>query len=607
MKELPMVCICAMSMSMLEALVMLPAHLGHVSPLGLSRHRANGNESAATSSDSSTPATIANPFRRIWNGFFNLKDRFFNSLVDVWYDRLIRLLLHWRYVTLAGTVATLSIAIGLVEGGIVPFTPVPKMDSETVVCALKMPVGTPAAQTRDRLIAINDILTAMPEVVNVQVMVGIQVDIAGEGSVGESLGSHLGQLIIELKPAHERNRTSETVVTDLRHKTEKLSGVNSITWSALSGGPAGRALEVKVTSDREESSVAAAKALREKIASYDGVFDLDDDLNANQREVRLKLREAARPTGITVTMLGNEVRNAFYGREARRLTRNREDVKIMVRYPKEFRQNVYNLESMYVPCAALNGRHHWVPVREVAELTEDQSHDTLHRSEQRRAISVFADVDELHNDNEIANSLQKWIDTEFRERFPDVRVEMLGKTLENRKFINSMMVAFPVSILIIYVLLAALFRSYVQPLVVLIAIPFGVQGAIVGHWIMGYNLTIMSLIGLVALNGIVDNDSLVLVDFINTKVKAGLSHFEASVEGSKLRMRAIVLNTITAVVGMTPLMFETSFQAKFLIPLAVTLTWGLIFATALTLVVVPAINMVFFDVAWLFGKAKDEH
>ena len=172
---------------------------------------------------------------------------------------------------------------------------------------------------------------------------------------------------------------------------------------------------------------------------------------------------------------------------------------------------------------------------------------------------------------------------------------------------DSMLLAFPASLLIVYVLLAGLFRSYVQPLVVLIAVPFGIEGAIVGHWIMGYDLTIMSVIGCTALIGIVDNDSLVLVDFINNRVRAGMSHFEASVTGSKLRMRAIVLNTITAVVGMSPLMFETSFQAKFLIPMAITLTWGLIFATVLTLVGVPAINMVFFDATRLFrGEPSPE-
>jgi multidrug efflux pump subunit AcrB len=528
------------------------------------------------------------------------------SWIDITYERMVRLMLQWRYVTLAGAVATLSISIGLVIGGVVPFVAVPKMDSETVVGGLEMPVGTPAELTKERLKILSDHLTGLPEVVNVQMYVGIQVDIAGEGAVGQNLGSHLGQLIVELTEAEKRSRSSDTILTELRQVSEGLSGVNSVTWTSLNGGPAGRALELKVSAERFNDSLVAAKSVREKLASYDGVFDIDDNVNARLREVQLRLHETARPTGITVATLGNEVRNAFYGREARRISRNREDVKIMVRYPKEYRQDDAILESMWIPSPpnAL-GRHNWVPLKEVAGLTEDRAHDSIQRSEHHRAISIFADVDSLHNENDIVTSVQKWIDTELRQLHPDVRVELRGKTLENKKFMDSMKIAFPISMAIVYVLLTALFRSFIQPLAVLFAVPFGIQGAIVGHWVMGYDLTIMSAIGGVALVGIVDNDSLVLVDFINNRVRAGMSHFEASVAGSKLRMRAIVLNTITAVVGMTPLMFETSFQAKFLIPLAITLTWGLMFATVLTLVVVPAINMVFFDVLTLLGLDSD--
>lgn len=366
-------------------------------------------------------------------------------------------------------------------------------------------------------------------------------------------------------------------------------------------------MELKITSDQFEDALITARSIRQKLSSYDGVFDIDDNVDDRQREVQLRLRESARPTGITVSMLGNEVRNAFYGREARRMTRNREDVKIMVRYPEDYRNDDSTLDAMYIPTPAGNGRHHWVPLREVAELTENRAFASIHRTDLRRAVTVSADVDDQHNSNEIARSLQQWIDTELSTIHPEVRVEIRGSTLENKKFMDSMLLAFPASLLIVYVLLAGLFRSYVQPLVVLIAVPFGIEGAIVGHWIMGYDLTIMSVIGCTALIGIVDNDSLVLVDFINNRVRAGMSHFEASVTGSKLRMRAIVLNTITAVVGMSPLMFETSFQAKFLIPMAITLTWGLIFATVLTLVVVPAINMVFFDATRLFrGEPSPE-
>ncbi len=635
LKELPLVCIAAMSMSMLEALVMLPCHLGHVKTTNL-RHGRTTTPVGSPPHDSSpalgatdgsfeppviskitgerSPSTVASArpvtkkprWRVIRDRIVQAKDSFLNEVVDVWYDWLIRLLLRWRYVTLAGAVATLSMTIGLVQGGIVPFVPVPKMDSETLVGSIKMPVGTPVAQTKSRLKQLSDHLISLPEVVNVQMLVGLQVDIAGEGAVGENLGSHLGQLIVELKEAGKRTRTSETILVELRHEAEKLSGVNSVAWTSLNGGPAGRAIELKITSDRFEESLATGATMRKKLSTYDGVFDIDDNVNERQREVQLRLRESARPTGITVSMLGNEVRNAFYGREARRITRNREDVKIMVRYPEEYRNDDSTLEAMYIPTPAGVGRHHWVPLREVAELTEDRAFASIHRSDLRRAVTVYADVDDRHNSNEIAMSLQKWIDTELRDLHPDARVEMRGATLENKKFMDSMLLAFPLSLLIVYVLLAALFRSYLQPLVVLIAVPFGIEGAIVGHWIMGYDLTIMSVIGCTALIGIVDNDSLVLVDFINNRVRAGLSHFEASVTGSKLRMRAIVLNTITAVVGMSPLMFETSFQAKFLIPMAITLTWGLIFATVLTLVVVPAINMVFFDVRALLGGNPGE-
>ncbi|MBM4077821.1 MAG: efflux RND transporter permease subunit, partial [Planctomycetes bacterium] len=347
--------------------------------------------------------------------------------------------------------------------------------------------------------------------------VGIQVDIAGEGAVGQNLGSHLGQLIVELKEATQRTRTSEAILVELRREAEKLSGVNSVTWMSLNGGPAGRAIEVNVTCDRFEEALATASTIKQKLASYDGVFDIDDNVNANQREVQLRLRESARPTGITVSMLGNEVRNAFYGRESRRITRNREAVKIMVRYPEEYRSDDSSLEAMQIPAPLATGRHRWVPVREVAEITEGKAFGSIHRSDLRRAVTVFADVDDAHNSNEIAMSLQQWINGEMSDVHPLARVEMRGSTLENKKFMDSMMTAFPLSLVIVYVLLAALFRSYLQPLVVLIAVPFGIEGAIVGHWIMGYDLTIMSVIGCTALIGIVDNDSLVLVDFINTR------------------------------------------------------------------------------------------
>lgn len=587
LKVLPVVVVSALSVSLLDALVILPAHLGELPD---TRHKAAAAEAAKP------PGRL----HRAWRAAAAAHARRVNWLMDVWYDRFIRVTLRWRYVTLAAAVATLLATVGLVTGGVVETVFVQKMDSETLVASLEMPIGTPASQTRQRLQHLSDYTLRLPEVVNVQVFVARQYDVGGQGSTGRNDASHLGQLIIELKEAHLRNRSSETILAGLREESAKLSGVNSITWDSLNGGPAGKSIEVKVSADDFQETLAVERLLRDKLATFRGVFDIDDNLDSGQREVRLRLRESARPTGITAAALGSEVRGAFYGHEAKRLTRGREEVKIVVRYPKSFRQDIYSLESMWIPTPHGVEKRGWIPLREVAELTEDQNYSSVHRSQQRRAVTVFADVDEEQgNDTEILTAVQHWIDTDLQTEHPGVRCEILGKNRETIKAIGSLKIAFPIALLIIYMMLAGLFRSYFQPLVVMFAVPFGIQGAIIGHLITGYDLTIMSYIGLVALNGIVVNDSLVLVDFINNRVRAGASQFEANVQGSKLRLRAIILTTVTTVAGMAPLMAETSFQAKFLIPLSITLAWGLVFATVLTLVVVPALNMVFFDCQWL--------
>ena len=599
-KQLPMVCVAAMTMSMVEALVILPSHLGEL-------------KAPKPAQLTATQLQTAGPLRRIQSRLSGLYQRGMSWFVDVAYDRFIRTSMEWRYVTLAVAISSLSLSIGLIAGGVVKTVWVQKMDSETLMAAIKMPVGTPAAQTKQRLQYLSDLANSMPEVVNVQMFVARQYDLGGEGMEGARDRSHLGQLIIELTEADKRKRHSELIVTELREASAKMTGVNSVTWQSLNGGPGGRSLEFKISADEFSDSLAVTDLFKAKLNSFAGVYDIDDNLDRGQREVQLRLRESARATGITVATLGNEVRNAFYGREARRITRDREDVKIMVRYPKEFRQDVTHLESMWLPSPRPPGAtsRAWVPIGEVAELSEGDSFGTLHRTNQQRAMTVFADVDEnIGNETEILAAMQNWYATEVQPRYPNVRYQILGKTVEVNKALGSIYLAFPISILIIYMLLAGLFRSYVQPLVVMIAIPFGVQGAILGHWFMGYDITILSLIGLVALNGIVDNDSLVLVDFINNRIRAGMTPYEASVEGSKLRLRAIILTTITTTVGMSPLMMETKFQAKFLIPIAITLTFGLMFATVLTLVVVPAINMVLIDLqaVWrvLWGRTEEE-
>ncbi len=596
MKELPIVVVAALSVSLVEALLILPSHLSHLPAKKILAETTAGED--------------GKPGGHGWYvRFAILRDRFVHGILMKYYERFLRFAMRWRYITIGVALGTLFLAGGMVYGGIVKWQFLQKMDSETIMGMLEMPVGTPSEVVRERLQTLSNEAVKLPEIKNVQMIVGRQYDVAGAGAVGTNDQSHLGQLIIELEAAdlREQNgqRSSTAVMQQLREVSQTLPGINSVAWDELNGGPGGKDIELRISGNDFEEIILVSEKLKTHLTHYTGVVDLDDNFDTGLREVRLKLRETAEPTGLTVGQLGQQVRAAIYGREARRITRNREDVKIMVRYPEEFRKNLYHLDSMWIP-VGLGASRNWVPLGEVAEITEARSYATIHRSQQQRSISVLGDVNsEIASTNDILNQVRAEFVPLMEAEHPGIRIEFLGSAEEQAKSFSSLKMALLVSLLVIYTLLAGLFRSYAQPLVVMSAIPFGFQGAVVGHWLTGNPMTIMSMIGMVALTGILVNDSLVLVDFINTRIRAGLSEFQASVDGAKLRLRAILLTTATTVAGLMPLMFETSFQAKFLIPMAVTLTFGLIFATALTLIIVPSLNMIFFDIRNLFAGGED--
>ena len=603
MRQLPIVVVAALSVSLIEALVILPAHLAHM------------RRSEPKTASKIPPGTRASVAQRFADGFHKLREfqtRMVSGVMVDNYERLIRFALRWRYATLAVSTALLVCSFGLVAGGLVEQVFVQDIDSETLICELEMPVGTTAANVKQQLKHLSQHVENSAEALNVQMFVARVFDMTGSGSP-TSDQSHLGQMVVELKPADQRDqeglKSSEELLVDFRDfsRTELL-GVNSVTWQAVSGGPGGKDIHIRVTGDDLSTVQQAVDVLQEQLESFQGVADLDTNLDIGQREVQLRLRPTAAATGITVGMLGSHVRASMFGRESRRITRNREDVRIVVRYPKTFRENLYNIESMWIPSGLTAATRKWIPLHEVAEVTEAQGYTSIHRSQQRRSVTILGSLDEVAAGATtmeiLAEVSERFADTPLAREHPDLALEFLGKVEEQQKSFAGLAVAFPVALLMIYTLLAGLFRCYVQPLVVMAAIPFGLQGAIIGHWITGNPITILSWIGFVALSGILVNDSLVLVDFINKHIERGYTRFEASVQGSKLRLRAILLTTLTTIAGLTPLMFETSLQAKFLIPMAVTLTFGLAFATLLTLIIVPTLNMIFFDFKQLTGWSQ---
>ncbi|VAX36364.1 Acriflavin resistance protein [hydrothermal vent metagenome] len=600
MGVLPIVVLSALSISLVEALVILPAHLAHLP---------SKEEQMARKKRLHRPS----PFSTLWHGFTTLQQRVMQDILPRWYERFLRFAMQWRYVTIAFSLAALMMTGGMFQGGIVEDVFVQEMDSETLVCGIEMPVGTTADNVKHRVQTISEFVSSHPEVNSVQMFVARQYDIRGAGSTAQNDQTHLGQLVVELKPADERDvageRSSQQLMNIFREFTKKLPGINSVSWEALNGGPGGKDIVVRVSGKTFLHAVEVVAKLKKHLASYDGVHDLDDNYDKGKREVQIRLRQSAEVTGMTKSLLGHHVRSAIYGQESHRLTRNREDVKVMVRYPEAFRENVYQLESMWIPTQPTAAGRNWVPLREVAELTESEGVTTIYRNQQKRTVTLYGDINnEIATTTDVLTQLNTFFREEIQPDYPDVKIEFKGSFEERTKAMSGLKIAFPVALLLIYMLLAGLFRSYGQPIVVMAAIPFGFLGAIIGHWLTGNPFTILSKIGMVALTGILVNDSLVLVDFINKRIEQGLSPFEASVTGARLRLRAILLTTITTAAGLTPLMFETSFQAKFLIPMVVTMTFGLIFATGLTLVIVPCLNMVYFDVleimSFVRGKSK---
>ena len=608
-RELPLVVTAALTVSLIEALIILPSHLAHLPPV--------------------KKYDEAHPPKWVWGLFHRIglwQTHFMERFLQAPYEWFLRLALRWRYVSVSVAVGSLFLCLGLIFSGIVKFEFIQKMDSETVIMELEMPIGTVLDDTRQRLKALSDFVMTQPEVVSAQMQAGFQVNIGGAGAMGVDVQPHLGQIIIELKEADKRDqeglRSSEELLTEMRKFSATIPGVNSITWEAFSGGPAGKDIELRISGKNFSQVAEVATIIKKDLNSFEGVVDLEDDYDLGKQEARLQLLESARPTGITVQDLGTFVRNALYGAEARRITRNREDVKIMVRLPKEFRQDIFNLEALWVPrpsltqsddaisanseMAKIRQQHRWIPISEVARIEETQGFTTIHRSAQERSITVRGDVDSsLGNLSEVMTRFRETTLKEIQQDYPNVRLEFLGTSEEQAKSFAGLQLAFPVAFMIIYMMIAGLFRSYFQPLVVMAAIPFGVEGAILGHWITGNPATILSLIGLVALSGIVVNDSLVLVEFINSLKRQGYNAYDACVLGARSRLRAILLTTMTTAAGLAPLMFETSFQAKFLIPMAVTLTFGLIFATLLTLILIPCLNLILDDIITMFKRFYD--
>ena len=527
------------------------------------------------------------------------------------YRRLLNWAMENRYLTVVIFFALLAISFGFVVGGWVRFVYFPNVPSDYIVVELKMAEGIPVSETKrvlDRIeVALDEITEEEIEGGNLNpvkykgVFLGyspIAMDV--EAMVMPQSASNVGALFIELSKSEFRHSNAFEISRRWRDAIGLAPGARRLTFQANAGGPTGRPVDIRLSGPDIEDLKEAAELVRQHLAQYQGLYDIRDTVTEGKREIKIHLKERARMLGLTAADLGRQVRQAFFGEEVQRVPRDREDIRIMVRYPKEERISLGNFESMWIRTSS--GAE--IPVSEVADVEVGEGYSAITRVDGQRVINIQSDANKEVADVTGINKDLYSEDgplAEITAGFPGMKFLKSGEAKEMEETLGVLYQGFVLVSFAIYMLLAIPFRSYIQPLIVICVIPFGIAGAIFGHFLTGQNLSMFSLLGMIALAGVVVNDSLVLVDYINRLRRSGASVSEAVWEGGVARFRPILLTSVTTFAGLTPILLETSLQAQFLIPMATSLGFGVLFATSITLILVPMAYLILEDTKALFA------
>lgn len=576
MRNIPVVVILVLAGSLLESLFVLPSHLA-------------GNPRKKQARKKSS--------RRA-----NLVARGLHRLVEGPYRRALLFTVRWRYATIALAIALMVLGVGLWKGGVVKFTFFPKVEGDTLQCFINMPPGTPVERTREVVKAVEQKgLAAMEKaredkefkggsLTDYTVsLVGWQI---GRRNSGSASGGNIGQIWLQLINGEDRPGIGSEELSNLwREAVGEVPDAESITFTATLHS-AGSPVEVHLSLDDNEMLLAAANDLKKELARYPGVFDVADSYEAGKKEIQFGLKPTARSLGLTLDDLARQVRHAFYGAEPMRFQRDKDEVKVLVRLPENERRTLSTLSGLRIRTPA----GEFVPFDQVAEAHVKQGYSTIERAQRLRVIKVTSDVDEkLGNADETRTALMSEFLPKLSAEYPGLRYTLEGEGKEQMESMSDVFQGFIIALFAIYVLLAIPFASFSQPLIVMTAIPFGFLGALAGHLLLGYNLSILSVFGMVGLAGVVVNDSLVLVVTVNRMRERGVTTSEAVITAGTLRFRAVILTSLTTFAGLMPMLLEKSLQARFLVPMAISLGCGVMFATLITLGLVPSLYMILED------------
>jgi multidrug efflux pump subunit AcrB len=576
-RPLPIVAIACLAFSLLESLFILPAHLAH----GASR-RAEGKG-------------VVDRWQRVQGGVGELLARFVARV----YRPVLRRALAERHLAVAIGGAALLVTLGSVVGGWVPFTFLPHTESNHVTAILTLPLGSPSETTdaiarrieasardlREALAAegaahvIRDVRTTIGEQPE-----KVSLEFFTPSAWSRFRGSHVAEVQIELAPGEERALSAAEIARRWRTRTGPVPDAEELVF-ASSYFSTGSPISFQLEGHDSAALESAASSLAEKLAAFAGVHDVATSHRAGKRELELRVLPEAEAHGLPLGVVARQVRQAFHGEEVQRIQRGRDDVAVMVRYPESRRRSLADLERMWVRTEARDP----VPFAAVARAEVGRGYASIDRADRRRIVNVTAEVDTRSgNANRIVAALESAALPAILAAHPGVGARLAGQQRDQGDFMGQMARLLALTLLAIYVLLAIPLRSYVQPLLIMLAVPFGLVGAVWGHALLGMDLTAFSLLGLVGLQGVVVNDSLILVHRLNALRSEGATLL-AAIEGACLsRFRPIVVTTATTFLGLLPLLFESSTQARWIKPMAVSLAFGELFSTLIVLVLLPA-------------------
>jgi len=576
---MPVPVVAALGISLIEGLFVLPIHLKHLPPPGVPPKLKISIKTGV--------------FRK---KIANTLDYIINHIYGPGIDKILQI----RYIALATACCVLLILVGIFKGGFVKYSLLPRSDDDIIKAIVELPPGTPAEKTFE---VVHQLTEAWNKVENnkkfKQILGGKKLSESVYGLIGASVDWRVGvtganrlEVDIELLPAEKRNIYYKDIVLAWQTETGPIPGAIYTSFGKSKHGPGGMPIAFDLKGNNLKNLLNASDELAAEINKKKGTFDVSTDYRRGERQFRIFLKPDASRYGLTLEDIARHVHSGFFGRETLRFQRGKDDVKVMIRYPeKTGRNSISFFRKLRIKTA--HGKR--VPFLTVAGIKLEPGQSIIRREDRKRRIEVSADVSAKGNAGEIIKELEKSFIPKLEQKY-GISASIGGQMSESRDSLGALIFLFPLAAFGIYFVIASIFRSYIQPLVIMTTIPFGMIGAIIGHLIFGIQFCIFSMFGMVALTGIVVNDAIVFIECFNLNLESGMNLFDALREAGKRRFRAILLTTLTTFSGLMPLILEKSMQAAYLKPMAASIAFGVLFATIITLVIIPCFIAIFNDI-----------